>query len=247
MKVKNTLLGILIIAFAIFGILEVSGAIPPLAHIAGGITYVKIIAGVVLTALFVESLCKRRFCTALFMLAFIFMIFERNIAYIFALNTTNIINNWLLLLFTAIICIGLKLIFPQKFKFIHRIHPYQHLHKHLHQSASHSASTRYKENNLTSSEEYIDCTTFTSRNFENNLGQTIIHFENVSEYVGEGKIYIENNLGNTVINVPRDWRVVTEIENNLGSVKNSGGTGTSGPVLYICGENNLGAIEIKKV
>ena len=239
-KVKNIALGILLIAFAIFGILEVSGAIPPLSRIAGGLTYVQIISGAVLTVLFVESLCKRRFCTAMFMLAFIFMIFERNIAfYLFSHHETNLINNWLLLLFTAIICIGLRLIIPKKIKRIGDGHKIGVL----------SEGTNYdgyNEHNFTSATEYIDCSSFTTKRFESNFGQLLIHFTNVYEYVGERRVYIENNFGKTVIHVPKDWRIMKEIENNFGGVKDEN-SNASGPVLYLCGENNFGYIEINRV
>lgn len=239
MKIKNILLGILIISFAIFGILEVSGAIPPLSRIAGGLTYVQIIGGAVLAVLFIESLCKRRFCTAVFMLAFIFMIFERNIATMLELNTTNIINNWLLLVFTVIICIGLNLIIPKRVKI-------KFDSDEINISSGNINSGRYTEHNFTSATEFIDCSSFTTKRFESNFGQLLIHFTNVYEYVGEGRVYIENNFGKTVVHVPKDWRIMKEIENNFGGVKDEN-SNANGPVLYVCGENNFGCIEIKRV
>lgn len=236
MKAKNVIIGILIIAFAIFGILEVSGVVAPLESTVGGISFVQIIGVLILLGLFVNEVAKRRIVTSVFIPAFIFMIIERNVAFACGVEDGNVINNWLLLLFTAIICVGVYFIVPRRVRI-----------KKSHVSSStysHDDGTTYKEHNLGAATEIIDCATFTRKHFENNLGQTVIRFENVSEYVGEGVIYIENNLGNTVIHVPSDWRVVANIENNLGALRNSREAVSSGPVLYIEGENNLGALDI---
>lgn len=236
MKAKNVIIGILIIAFAIFGILEVSGVVAPIESAVGGISYVQIIGVLILLGLFVNEVSKRRIVTSVFIPAFIFMVIERNVAFVCGIEGGNIINNWLLLLFTAIICIGVHFIIPKRVR-IKKTHTAAF-------TSSHDDGATYKEHSLGAATEIIDCTTFTRKHYENNLGQTVIRFENVSEYVGEGVIYIENNLGHTEIRVPGDWRVVTNIENNLGAV-NSGKIGNAqGPVLYIEGENNLGAIDI---
>ena len=232
MKAKNIIIGILIILFGIFGILEVSGVIT----LSSDISYVQIIGGLILAGFAVTSLIKGRICTVIYSLMLLFMIFERNIATLLELNDQNIINNWLLLLFTTIICIGIHFLKPRTIrKKKSRISGY---------NVSHDDGSSFKEHNFGAAAEYIDCTTFTRKHYENNLGQTVIRFENVSEYVGEGTVYVENNLGHMEIHVPSGWCVKTNIENTLGAIKNTCGNTSAGPILYIEGENNLGAIDI---
>lgn len=232
MKAKNIIFGILIILFGIFGILEVSGVIT----LSSGISYIQIIGGLILAGFAVTSLIKGRICTVLYSLMLIFMIFERNIAVLLELNNQNIINNWLLLLFTTIICIGIHFLKPRRVRVKKaRVSGY---------NVSHDDGASYKEHSFGAAAEYIDCATFTRKHYENNLGQTVIRFENVSEYIGEGIVCVENNLGHMEIYVPSDWRVTVNIENSLGAIRNDCGNSATGPVLYIEGENNLGAIDI---
>lgn len=239
MKIKNVIIGLLIIAFAVFGILEVTGVLPPVESVIGEISYFRFICALIILIGIVKTFCDGQIYFGVFLLSFMFMVLESNIAFMCGLENKDIINNWLLLLFTVIICIGLRFIIPKKKKGFHI--------SRTSDGINITSDKERKEHSFSAANEYIDCSIFTERSFENNLGQTVIRFENVDEYIGEGRIYIENNLGNTVIYVPSDWRIVTEIENNLGSVKNSGNVNAHGPILHIIGENNLGAIEIVRV
>ena len=48
-----------------------------------------------------------------------------------------------------------------------------------------------------------------------------------------------------VVHVPKAWRVVSNVDNNLGSVKiPSHETAEGAPVLKITGDNNLGSLAI---
>ena len=85
---------------------------------------------------------------------------------------------------------------------------------------------------------------------ENDLGSCTVFFENIESYTGDKTLHVENHLGSMEINVPKEWRVVINIENTLGgaSYPDEEENGDNDKkILYINGENNLGSISIEYV
>ncbi len=230
MKAWKITVALFCILFAVFGLLETFGVTPPMDSLVGEISFIRIVCALFLLVLVIKYLCKLRVCKMLFCLSLLFMTVESNVAYLCGAESENLINNWLLLLYTVLICIGLSLILPKRRR-----------------SGKWSVSVNHNghhENNLGSRVIYIDCTAFTDRYVENNLGSTVILFENADGYNGGGYLNVENNLGSTVIKVPEEWSVDCQIENSLGSVQNRANRG-NGPLLTVRGENSLGSIVIQ--
>jgi len=230
MRVRNIIIGLLIIAFAVFGILEVAGVVSPVESVVGDISFAKVVALTALVTLAIISISHGYIYPAVLMASFIFMVIESNLAYIFEVESGNIINNWALFAFTVIICIGLAFILPKKKK-----------HSHGKDKGMRSSS---REHTLGSYTEYIDCATFTHKVIENNLGKTTIRFENTEDFKSGSVLSILNNLGHMQIFVPSGWRVSCSVENNLGGIKDGSAKSECGPELIIKGDNNLGGIDI---
>ena len=97
--------------------------------------------------------------------------------------------------------------------------------------------------------KYIDCSCFENESVENDMGACAVHFTNTEAYRGGGVLAVDNNLGSMVIHVPARWRLVTDVDNTLGSVAEakSEGVAPDAPLLTIHGENNLGSLQIKRV
>ncbi len=229
MKIKNIIIGIVIIIFGIFGILEVSGAIPPLDDIS----YTQLISGLILAGLTVAALSKRKICTALYLISFIFMIFEYNIAtLIYPYVGRNLINNWLLLLFVTIICVGIMFITPKSYR------------KYIKIESKHEKNANTETNNFGENSTYIDCSDFTEKHIINSFGETEIHFENTEEYSGGGVLIIENLFGETRVYVPNDWLVTADVKTIFGDSSNSIPRAQNGPELVIKGQNKFGEIDI---
>lgn len=231
MKVWKIAIALFCILFAVFGLLEAVGVTPPMESVVGELSFWRIVCALFLFALVIKYVCQLRVCKTLFSLSLLFMVIEPNIAYLCGVESGNLINNWMLLLYTILICIGLSLILPKNRK-----------RKWAVSSEDHNG---HHENNMGSRTIYIDCATFTDRYVENNLGSTVIQFENADTYTGGGFLNIENNLGSTVVKVPEGWTVDCQIENHLGSVQNRALDG-EGPTLTVRGENNLGSTVIQK-
>ena len=237
MRIWKYFIAVLCIALAILGLAEATGLLTPVESIVGELSLWRVAFALFFLVLTVRSIIKCNVFWSIFFLAVLFMQLEPNIAYLCGAESDNLIHNGTLLLCAVLVGFGLKLLLPgrkRKWMFFHRDSGF-------HQDGPNG----YHENSLGSRTIYIDCTSFTERYVENNLGSTVIKFENTDAYIGSGLLRVENNLGSTVIEVPAKWKLDCQFENNLGSVQNHH-KGGDGPSLMISGENNLGSVVIRK-
>ena len=233
---KKIFLGLFLILMAVFFICEALGVIAPLSSIVGEISIIKVIVGIAFICMTISELAKLRFFMPMLYLSFIFMLFEKNIAFILGLPNENIISNWVVFGCAALAGVGLEILMPKRRKkFVKR--------------DGHIFYENESESSLVSSVRYIDCENFHHMSFENNLGSTVINFENIDKYEGGGEIFVENNLGSMTICVPSEWCVTVEIENSLGHIAwpNGEEMNHEGKHLKIAGENNLGSMTVKLV
>lgn len=232
MKTSKLFFGLSFLLAGALLILDAVGVIAPLVGIMGEVSVFAIFFGVLLIAFIVNRLFKRKFTHIFFPLAFLFMLFERNIATVAGLPSTDIISNWLVLAIALLFTLGFGLLI---------------------------SAAKQRERSLPMSERnhaggalgsytvYVNSETLRPQNVENNMGSCVVHFEAPECYVGGGTLRVENNMGSMVIYVPAKWHVHTSIENNLGSVNAPARADNHGPLLNICGENNLGSVSIRYV
>jgi len=232
MKTWKIFIGLGLIFAAIFLILDAVGVVAPLLNVVGGISAFEIIVGILLIALIIERIARGRFSSIFFLLAFLFMLIEENIAYVCKLEDDNIINNWLLLLIALLLTIGFSILFSSKKR--RRNH-----------GISVEINGKSAESNFGASTIYVDCEIFSPAVIENNFGSCTVHFENVESYKGGETLKVENNFGSMLINVPENWIIKSNIENNLGGTHVARNDDKDGPILNIQGENNLGSLNIR--
>lgn len=242
MKTWKIFWGLGFILSAVLLILDTAGIISPLMSFMGEVSVFAVILGLLLLAFLISRLIEGRIASVFFPLAFLFMLFEKNVAYMAGLENEDIINNWLVLLIALLLFLGTSILFPhsngKKSHFFHRNH-----------KGTVEYSGKYAENNLCSSSIYVDCVEFSPAHIENNLGSCSVHFENAEQYKGGATLYVENNLGSMCINVPSGWLIKSTLENNLGGshIPSVDNANDCGPILYIKGENNLGSITVQYI
>ena len=237
MKTQKILIGLGLILGALLIVLDAVGVMAPLVNVIGGVSLFEIIAGLILISLIIERLIRGKVYSIFFYLGFLFMLFEENIAYMCKLESDNIINNWLVMLIALMLTVGFISLFSsfkRKRKF----------------RGSVEYSAKGAESRLGSSTIYVDCNTFTPAFIENDLGACSVFFQNTENYVSGQTLNVDNHLGSLDINVPKEWHVIVNIENNLGATthpnedKDSDG---DKKILYINGENDLGSITVEYV
>ncbi len=242
MKIWKYFIAPLCIVIAVFGILEATGVIPPMDSVIGSISPLRICGAILVLAIFLKNLFRLRICSAIFDLSILFMILESNIAFLCGAESGNLINNWLLLFYTILICFGLWLILPKRGFGWHISRK-----GHLFSSGMVSEDRNgLHENNFGSRAVYIDAATFTERTLENNFGSMVVKFENPDAYVGGGLLRVENNFGSVEILVPASWSLDCQFENSFAGIDDRFGKGGNGPSLMISGESNFGHVTIRK-
>ncbi|MGM9632654.1 MAG: hypothetical protein ACI3XL_06150 [Eubacteriales bacterium] len=221
--------GLGLVVLAVLLVLDATGVLAPIFASVGGITAWQIIAGVAILAFLLSRLFKGNIVWIFIPLSLLFMVFEKNVAFMLGRAGEDIVSNWILLLASLLITMGMAILLPKRkwgFSFF---------------------SSDDDKNVGKSKTYYIDCNDFTSKNIENNMGSCTVRFENTSAYKGGGALHVENNMGSLVVNVPHEWHVSTNIENNMGSFDCRKHGDPDGPTIIVEGENNMGSLKINMV
>ena len=212
-------------------ILDAIGVLSWITSPFGEISLIGVVGAFLLLAYAISRIVKGAIEEIFLPLAFIFMIFERNIATVLGLADENIINNWLLFGCAVLLWIGFSILFSGIRK----------------KGRGGIVFTKGEGASLGSSVKYIDCRDFKREEIENDLGSYSVYFNNVDKYEGGGVLEIDNNLGHIQINVPTGWNIVMQVDNSLGGTSYPSENYPEGPTLTIIGDNSLGSVAVKYV
>lgn len=233
MKTWKIFWGLGLVLAAVFLLLDAFGVISPFLSVVGGVSVWQIIGGLFLLAFTTSRLIKLKISDIFVPLSLIFMIFERNIAFYLGLENENIINNWLLLGCAILLSIGVGILMPKRRKAVKAFR------------VKHPGGSKHSGGGGGSSTTYFDCKDFVEANISNRLGETVVHFENESEYTGGGVLNVDNKFGETVIYVPSSWNVRVNVHNRFGATEQEGHGNKEGPTLTVNGDNAFGEVCIR--
>lgn len=218
MKKKGIFWGVALIFAAVLMIINNFGTE---SGLLGNIPVIKIILGVLCLCWVINELYKKQLPHIFFPLAFLIILFEKEIADLCGIAGGELISNWLLLLCALLFTIGTSMIFPKSYEGNYGKKGHKIMGKSI---------------------RYIDCSNFTCQQVENNMGAIEVFFENTEHYQGEGTLDLDNNMGSTIVHIPSGWRVVANIDNNMGSIKIAPSQNASGKIIYLTGDNNMGSV-----
>jgi predicted membrane protein len=229
MKTWKIFWGLGFVLAALFLLLDALGVITPFLDVVGGISAAQVICGLFLIAFVISRIIKLKLHEIFIPLALLFMLFEDNVAFLLGLEDDNIIGNWLLFWCAVLLSVGVSILTPKN-----RVLNFKITKK----------GTPQKTHAIGASTSYIDCEDFVEEHIINNLGETVIHFENEANFTSGAVLHIENKLGETVVYVPEQWNVKLNITSKLGGVVQKGKGNADGPTLVINGTNELGEVVI---
>lgn len=196
---------------------------------------VSIILGAACLGWIVAAIARGPVAFIYYPIAFIFMLFEKNIAQLCNITDgtgaimENFVSNWLVFLCATLLCIGTG--------FLTRSCKHRKFKKNI------KHGERVQSSKFSSSTKYIDCTTFSSETIEVNMGACEVYFENADSYAGGGNLNIDVNMGSLRIHIPAGWHITAIIENNFGNVRIPVGA-VDGKEININGDCNMGNIEV---
>ena len=195
------------------------------------VPFVKLALGVVCLAWFIKELFALKIHGTVFPLAFIFMLFEKEIGTYLG-KEENFISNWLVLLAALLLSGGLGMIFGNiRIKKIGGHHSPRHI------------DGKVNKNRFSGKTFYIDCADFNYEVINNEFGASEIYFQNSDLYDG-GVLEINNKFGAVEVYVPSEWNVVCDVNSVFGAVEQDGVSASGGKTLTVKGQNRFGAIEI---
>ncbi|MBR6916707.1 MAG: hypothetical protein IKN38_00850 [Clostridia bacterium] len=158
-----------------------------------GFTTWNIILGVLCAAWFFSRLIKGKFAQTIFPLAFLFLIFEPTIAHALGKTDENLISNWTVILAALLLTIGLSAILPKK-----------------------NGGKKFIE--IGSKTIMLDGADLSDAVISENVGTSQVYITNPELYEGGGTIHINENVGKIKLFLPKNWHVIVNESENLGSV-----------------------------
>lgn len=239
MKTGKIFWGIALILLAVVLLLDAFHVLSPLTGLIGEISVWKIILGLLLLSFVISRLVKRKWSQIFIPLAFIFMLFEENISILCGAVTPELINNWVLFLVAVLLSAGTQILFGANKKHFTKVG--------VTGNTEQMKKSKHAGCSLGHSTVYIDSENMIPNHVENDLGACSVYFENPEAYKGEGTLRVDNNLGAMKIYVPSAWCAKVNVENNLGSITVDEKNHQTEPILYICGENDLGSITVSYI
>ena len=222
MKRTRILWGVALLTAAILLLLNVFGVT---LGLPSDIPLWRILLALLCATWAIHELLHLRIPGIFFPLIFIVMLFEKELARWLRIPGGDLASVWVFLLIAFLLTVGSAVLLPKRLWL--RLLSKKHKKKHGGPSVTRT----------------VDCAEPFSERIENNMGSCQVRFSNVEQYLGNGTLYISNNMGQVVLHVPKDWCVLSSIENHMGAVQIPKGR-DSGMPLTLTGENNMGSIRV---
>lgn len=234
MKNRKIFWGIFFILAAVFVLVSKIGIFPD-------ISVIGIFLTVFLVWVFVEGIRNINFYEMLFSLAFLCIIYDKPLG-------ITALTPWPVLAAALFGSIGLSMIFRGKKRQDYTQFEWNesgHIGG-VGSSAEQCSGEQIRcENNFGTAIRYINSDNFRHAQIENNFGTMSVYFDNAVVQAGSASVSVENNFGSVQLYLPKEWKVVNNLEHSLGAIKEKGTClGTSGTVMYLTGSANFGEINV---
>lgn len=230
----------------------------------------KILAGTVFALLFIQGVRDRSYAGSLFSLAFLLMVFSKELH-------IEVLVPWTILIVALLASIALNLIFGSSHRRSNKNRNRNRNNNNNHNNNSNNNNnangSRHGNNGFCSSnpgggcqgdnidgERVFEKVTFGSAvryvNSDNlqyadiscSFGGIEIYFDNARVPSGQAAINISSNFSGVDIYIPKEWKVINEMASFCGGVDiDNGWTGDSSVVITLTGRNNFGGVGITRV
>lgn len=240
-----------------WGVLFVLGALALLVGKMGyleGISFWTVFLSVGLAGLLIDGVCHRSFGTILFSLAFLVIVNDEFLG-------MEAITPWPVLGAALLGTIGLNIIFPKKkwskcsckVKIKNEWDSKKEKGNSasgIHQKASGGETVSEDGkisfyNSFGESVRYLTEDEISQVELTNSFGGMIIYFDNAVLKNGVADVYIDNSFGGMELFVPRDWKLVLDVQAFCGAAEEKGRCNPAGAnILQIHGSVKFGAVEI---
>lgn len=225
--------GIFFVAAAVLVVLSQVTAVTELG-------FWPIVAGVVLAAIFIQSLIHFNYFGIFLSLALGYIILQHPLHF-------YLLSPWLLLLAAVLLSIGFYTMFHHR--------PRNTSTKH-HDGDTYRTIEDVDDNNPSfkvsfgACSKYLHSDNLKSGQFYCNFGSLEVYFDQVRLDPTGADIFLDCSLGAMVLYIPRAWRVIDRLHTSMSAVKDDAPRGTpseDAPVLTLTGNVSMGSVEIHYV
>lgn len=102
----------------------------------------------------------------------------------------------------------------------------------------------HAEVTFASATKYVDANDFRTGDFECNFGTLKVYFDKATINGDRADVEIGNHFGNTILYVPRNWKVNSSIDCVAGSYREHGECTSNAPIIYLKGESVFGNVDL---
>lgn len=187
----------------------------------------RIIGGVLLVSWLICEIVRLKFADIFFPIAFLIILFRDPLVTWLNLDPEKVPEFWIIILAAALLTAGFHAIFDRKKTFTIN---------------GHEVETNGKIGKDTLYADAKDLSGFT---IKEHLGAVEVFFSNKDNYPGNGVITICDNLGLVTIHMPKDWNVVTQCSDNLGTISVPEHEYSGEKSITLDVHDNLGRVEVK--
>ncbi len=242
-KVKDIILGLLLILAAILLILRSTDVALPLL---GGISIIKLTGAVVVLTFIFFRLIDKKLSLILQAVTVLYGIFIEEIAQLAGIKESSLPSFWIVFLCSIIIEIGVKLIFKKKkdFNFGDFDFSFTSDDDDEKERVLESEGVSLNGHRIGEISRYIDCRDFKCAEFGKMVGQVNIYFDNTDAYEGGGELRFDKMVGEVCIYVPAEWKVRTNRDGFLGEIDIQPSDKEGDKVLNIISHKTIGQIKV---
>ncbi len=252
-KIKDIILGLLLICAAVLLILRSTDVALPLI---AGISLFKIAAAVIVLAFIIFRLIDGKLTLILQALTVLYGIFIEEIAHLAGIKESSLPSFWIVFLCSIIIEIGIKLIFKKKKKFDFGNFDFSFSSDddddddddddvdEKTENYIDNEGISYNGHKVGDISKYIDCRDFKCAEFGKVVGQVNIYFDNTDAYEGDGELRFDKLVGEVSIYVPAEWKVRTNRNGFLGEIDIQPSDKEGDKILTIISNKTIGRINV---
>ena len=231
MKSRNWFWGVFFILAAIFVVASQTGSF-------GEISFISLLATVLLAALLIKSLVNLEFFGIFLSLALLYLIYQEPLG-------LQHISFWLLMLTAVLLGLGFSSLFP-----CHHHRPFccREKGKQANVTAENiDDNNPYAKVSWGASSKYLHGDCFKSGHFIVSLGSLELYFDQVTLSPEGAEVFLDCNLGEMKLFLPKQWRVVENLHTSMGELKNDvrlSQPEDNAPQLTLSGTIHMGGVEI---
>lgn len=226
---KDYFWGIFLVLIAAYLIVSRLGYLP-------AVGVFTIAATIVCIAVFIYSLMHISFGGMLFSLAFVGILYDKQLG-------ITMLTPWTILLAALLGTIGLNLLFPRRDKWWKKDETYKYQHNHFSSNETVDGENIRLKASFTSQIRYVTSEDFRYAEIDASFSGIKIYFDNAKIPSGNAVLNMNVSFTGVEVYVPSDWKVINHLNSPFGGVSEKGKKPSGdGPTLTLEGRNSFSGV-----